>query len=543
MTRDVERIQERERERDRVRREDFDRSQARPPSGNIAELMASPEEEQGECVEIEHVVISGMSVFREADFAKEILPLRSSCATLAQIDDALRAITNRYIAAGLITSRAVLGPQSLTEGRLEITVFEGRLDRIEGAKGGYGAGELDMAFPDLEGRTLNLRDIEQGVDQLSRLQGAEPDIDIQPGKFPATSGLLVRRKRVSQAIRPSLLVNDSGSRSTGRWQSVLSVDVDSPLGLADFWTVYFSRDLSSLRTKGSEAFGAFASFPYGYWTLTLSAGRSTYRSTIMGNGQAFASDGRSWNGSATLDRLLFRNSKTKISISGGLGLLDTTNRIQGIRLSSSSYRLVTGTISARIERRTAIGLVSADLSVVRGLGILGAQTAFTGARGPGRIFRKIEGSLGLQSRFPIGNQLLNYSAFVRGQAAIDPVFPAERFSLGGPSTVRGFRDDGLSGRYGFAFRQQIAADATSVAGSAARLLDAKLSFFVAHDAGGIAPRRGDPFERGVLQSVAIGGRVQAARLLAELTVARPLDAPPFVRRSPVELSSSVRVGF
>lgn len=542
-TRDAERIQEQERERERARRDAFEKSQVRPPSGLEPQPLASAETDEGACAEISRVAIVGMSLFKQADFARELAPLTGGCVTVGRIDSALRAITNRYIASGRITSRAVLGPQSLKEGNLEITVFEGRLERVASTENGYGRAELALAFPGLNGRILNLRDIEQGIDQLSRLQGVEPDIDIQPGSSPATSELLIRRKRTSGSIRPSLSVNDNGSRSTGRWQSVLSVDLDSPLGLADYWSAYFSRDLSPRSTKGSEAYGAFVSFPYGYWALTLSAGRSTYRSTIMGNGQAFASDGRSWNGSATLDRLLFRDSRTKFSLSASLGLLDTSNRIQGIRLSGSSYRLVTGTIGARIERRTPDGLISADLSIVRGFDILGAHTAFTGPDGPGRIFRKLEASLGYQSRIPVGKQSLSYSAFLRGQAALDPVFPAERFSLGGPSTVRGFRDDGISGRYGATFRQQIAADATPLAGGLATALRAKLGVFIAHDLGAIAPRRGDPFERGALQSVALGGRLQTSRLLAELTVAKPLDAPSFVRSPALELSSSVRIGF
>lgn len=539
--READRIQEREQERRRALERGFDRSQAQPPSGVRPQMAEQPPAVTGECTAIRSVSVEGMSLFSPKDFAAQTDALIGDCVGVDLINEALRAITNRYVAQGYITSRAVVGPQDLMGGRLVITVFEGTLEDIRTDTTGYGSVELSLAFPGLRHRLLNLRDIEQGVDQLSRLGGADPDIDIAPGALPGTSTLVVHRKRTGAPVRPTISVNNDGARSTGRGQLTVTVDFDSPFGLADFWSLYYSRGLQNDPTRRSEGYGLFVSAPYGRWTFTGSAGRFRYRSQLSGNGLNFASTGRSWNGGLIAERLLFRDALTKVSLSGSITLIDTLNRIQGIRLSTGSYRLVTGAIDARIQRRLGDGLLSIDIGFSRGLGILGAQTAFTEPGGPSRLYRKLEGSIAYQSRFEALGKPLTYSGLLRGQATLDPVFPAENFSLGGSTTVRGFRDDGLSGRAGLALRQQLGFNAFSLFANGPPELRANISGFLAHDIGGIAPRKTNCFERGVIQSSVIGLRAQSQRVMTELALAIPLSSPSFVRHPGVELSASLQL--
>ncbi len=49
--------------------------------------------------------------------------------------------------------------------------------------------ELTMAFPGLEGHILNLRDIEQGMEQINRTRATPVQIEIQPGENLAVQSL------------------------------------------------------------------------------------------------------------------------------------------------------------------------------------------------------------------------------------------------------------------------------------------------------------------------------------------------------------------
>jgi hemolysin activation/secretion protein len=547
VNRDAERLQEIERERQRAREEQFRQSQTAPPQATQVAPEAEVAAEAGGCAAVRSVQVKGMTRFAQSDFAADLAKLTGDCVSIADINAVLRTITNRYIAGGYVTSRAVIGPQDLKSGVLEIVLVEGQLNAISsegvGTKRIYSKGELAAAFPNTKGRQLNLRDLEQGVDQLARLGSAEPDIDITPAELPGASNLIVRRKRADTPLRASYAVNNDGSANTGRIQSTASLDIDSPLGIADFWSLYYSRDLENKDGRGSEGYGAFVSIPYGYTTLTLSAGRYSFNSILQGVDQAFANTGVSTNGSVTLDHLLFRDAKTKLSVSAGISGLDTVNRIQGIKLRTSSYRLISGAINFRAQRRIGAGLATADFGFTRGLDIFGANAVDTGPGGAQLVFRKVELNLGYQTRTKVFGVPVNYSGVVRGSAALDSVFPGERFSLGGASTVRGFRDDGISGRSGVFTRQQIGFPLFSVFGDKTAGTQTSFSGLIGYAAGGIRPRKGDAFERGFLHSSTIGLRVNNKRVSGEFTLSAPLSAPETVQRRDLELSASLRLSL
>uniref|UniRef100_UPI0023EE4F56 POTRA domain-containing protein n=1 Tax=Pseudomonas mosselii TaxID=78327 RepID=UPI0023EE4F56 len=78
--------------------------------------------------------------------------------------------TDHYLGRGLVTSRAYLPQQDLSSGHLQVLVVEGRLEGLRpDSSSGLSDRELAMAFPGAIDQRLNLREIEQMVDQLNRL--------------------------------------------------------------------------------------------------------------------------------------------------------------------------------------------------------------------------------------------------------------------------------------------------------------------------------------------------------------------------------------
>jgi len=536
-------IQTRQEQRARLRQQELLDQQRSAPSGAQTQAAPSALLDKGPCTAIRSVEFSGLTRYARSRFATEIAAATGDCVHLAAINTLLRTVTNAYVADGHVTSRAVVGPQDLGGGTLRVTVIEGELEAVEAAPGGPGRAALGAAFPGLKGEILNLRDIEQGLDQLNRLASNDASIDIQPGRADGTSRLIVSRRRRGETVRAEIAADNSGQEATGRFQSTLSLEADNLLGTADFWSAYYSRDAEYRDARGTEAFGGFFSQPYGAMTLSGSAGLYRYQSVITGQNQSFASAGESWNLLVNLDRLVFRDAKTKFIVSAALRLTDTENSIRGIRLSSSSYALVTGGLSGQLQRRLGPGLATLSLGVRRGLDIFGADAADRGPGGPQLEFAKIVASAGYQQRFSLGKQSIFYAGQIAGQATDRTVFPAERFGLGGPATVRGFLEDGLSGDDGVFTRHQVSADLAVFGEERDGWPETRLSGFVGYDAGTIFRDRRDAFERGTLQAAAAGLALVCGRLLADLTVAAPLSAPSFVEADPVEVTGSLRYRF
>lgn len=122
------------------------------------------------CFPIQDIELKGPDSLSAADRARLLKPCISQCLGVTQLNELLKVITDDYIAKGRVTSRAYLPQQDLSRGHLQVLVVEGKLEGIKGAQGSTVTDrELAMAFPGKVGEALNLREVEQLVDQLSRL--------------------------------------------------------------------------------------------------------------------------------------------------------------------------------------------------------------------------------------------------------------------------------------------------------------------------------------------------------------------------------------
>jgi hemolysin activation/secretion protein len=535
-------VQARQEQLQRERQQELIQRQRTAPAGEPLVPAPTAPADTGACTAVRSVEITGMSRFERARFERELAVTTGACVRLGDINALLRAITNAYVAKGFVTSRALVGPQDLSDGVLQIIVVEGELEAVRSASGDFSRAHIGLAFPGLAGEDLNLRDLEQGLDQLNRLPSSNAKIDIQPGQADGASIVLIRRERpAARRVRASLSADNTGQESTGRVQGTATLDVDNPLGLADFWSVYYARDLDEKAEAGTEAFGGFASLPYGYWTLSVSGGAYSYESQIRGLEQTFSSTGESWNALVNLDRLMFRDADTKLTLSGSLRVNDTQSAIRGIELRSGTYRLTTAGLAAQLQQRAGGGLLTGGLGLRAGIDALGAEAADTGPDGPSTEFYKLTASLGFQRPGSLLGRDLFYSAQLAAQATDRDVLPAERFSLGGPSTVRGFSATGISGDNGLFMRHQLNAPVLRLGQAAGGMPELRLAAFVGSDSGVIFRDPADAFERGYLQSVAAGLEISFARIEAEITAAAPITAPSFVEYDPVEVTASVRL--
>lgn len=139
----------------------------------------------GPCFTIHTITLSGATVIAEKARKRLVEPWLNRCLDQVKITELTTHISDWYISRGYITSRAFLTEQDLSHGQLNIVVLEGKLEaiRLEGKTPLM----LKMAFPGRTGRILNLRDIEQGMEQINRLRAEPVQIDILPGSQPEYS--------------------------------------------------------------------------------------------------------------------------------------------------------------------------------------------------------------------------------------------------------------------------------------------------------------------------------------------------------------------
>ena len=161
---------------------------------------------------------------------------------------------NAVIGRGYTTTRILAAPQDLKSGRLELTVIAGKISsiRVELANKETTHAERISAFqnefPTAAGDILNLRNLEQGLENLKRIPSAEADIRIEPGAQPNESDVVIVWRQRLLPFRLSIGADDSGSKATGKYQGNITLSLDNPLGLSDLFYVSYGRDLGHKNT-------------------------------------------------------------------------------------------------------------------------------------------------------------------------------------------------------------------------------------------------------------------------------------------------------
>lgn len=143
------------------------------------------------------------------------------CLGAQSIGIVINRVQNAVMARGYVTTRILAEPQDLQSGVLALTVIPGRIHAIRFAKGSDARANAWTSVPAKPGDILNLRDIEQALENFKRLPTAEADIQIEPTAGPAAQpgqSDLVISYRQPFPFRLSVFFDDSGSKATGKYQ-------------------------------------------------------------------------------------------------------------------------------------------------------------------------------------------------------------------------------------------------------------------------------------------------------------------------------------
>jgi len=107
-----------------------------PPTVEPQPPAPVPQPLPAEAIPVQKIQVVGSTILSPDEINALVKPLEGRSSTLAELQQVADKITEIYLNRGYITSRAVLPPQTLTAGVVQIQVIEGKLARIEveGAK-------------------------------------------------------------------------------------------------------------------------------------------------------------------------------------------------------------------------------------------------------------------------------------------------------------------------------------------------------------------------------------------------------------------------
>ncbi|WHS61841.1 ShlB/FhaC/HecB family hemolysin secretion/activation protein [Pseudomonas sp. G2-4] len=408
------------------------------------------------CFPIKTIELKGADSLSASERERLLKPYIGQCLGVPQLNELLKVITDHYIEKGLVTSRAYLPQQDLSGGHLNVLVVEGRLEGLKGAENSkLSDRELAMAFPGATGDLVNLREIEQMVDQLNRLSSNQAKMELTPGQNVGGSEVRVTNEP-QKPWRAGLSRSNDGQRSTGEQQWGTSFEWDSPLGLADQLMLRGGHDAMTDHQHTSRNAMLYYNLPFGWWNVSYTYSQSEYRSQIAANGFNFKQTGDSQNHQLRVERVIHRDALSKTSLNTGLAYLRTSNFVNDSKLKDSSNRITEAQFGITHGRRVGSAFVNLDLGVQQGLGAFDAQGDHDPGRGlPDARYRKYTATASYLQPFKLWGESFSFSSLMTGQRSEDALFSPQRMSLGGQSSIRGYKDQSLSGDSGGYWRNDL----------------------------------------------------------------------------------------
>lgn len=370
---------------------------------------------------------------------------------------ALNKVQNAILQQGYVTTRVMAQEQDLTKGVFTLTLQPGRIANIRFAEPVSYRARLWNAMPARSGGILNLRDIEQALENFKRVPNVQADIKIVPGAQEGTSDLLITWQE-SRPFYLSLGLDDSGSASTGKYQGSTTLSIDAPFAQNDLFYVNLGRSVFRDGPYDSRSHTVNYSIPVGYWGFSANYNDYNYHQNIANANEILTYSGKSENAQFTVSRLLLRNQAHKTTLNMRVYRRHSTNAVDGIEIEQQQRRTAGWELGLNQHSYLGNAVLDANLNWRRGTGAFGSlpapEEAYHGGTSRPNM---LMGDISLNQPFQWGSQSWRYNTSWRGQWSNHPLTPQDRLAIAGRYTVRGFDgEQSLSGEKGLIWRNELA---------------------------------------------------------------------------------------
>lgn len=526
---------------DRLRHEQEQLLQSSKPPARIE--IAAPEPKKaaaGPCIAVSQIAVDGAAVISQQRISKITRPYENTCIDAHRIEEIMGKLTALYLSKGYAAARFYLPEQDLKTGVLKLRVEEGKLSQLQLTERAKGTLSLKTAIISAKGEVLNLRDLEQALDQINRLQSNNAAMNIYPGERQGES-IVIFDNQPSKRWNGYFSYDNKGQDATGRNQAALGLGLDNPFGLNDLLNISYNRSLPFKPNREDSFSGSlFYTVPLGYQTLSLSASRSEYDSTLRTAFNQLHSSGETNTYTGRLDSLLYRGLNSQLRANIGLTHKDTAAFLEDIKLEVSSRKLSVLDAGLSYSDMLLAGVVNVNAGYTRGLKAFNALEDASGlpAEMPKAQFEKLTYGLSYFKPFQAWGQNFSFSSNFSGQYALDALYGSEQYSIGSLYSVRGFNQSTLSGDNGYSFKNDLNLNKVySMSGSP---LIAR--HYLGFDYGKVDNRENSS-SVGELAGVSLGSAFNIGNVALELIVTQPVRKPDFMKKPDTDFFFSTTVTF
>lgn len=422
-------------------------------------LIDVPSDKNGTSFYIKQIQLDGVP--KELSFLNKIARKHEQKhVTVSDITNIRNAFQRKLLDKGFVTSQVYIPEQNLNAGTLQFMVMPGRVEDIR-----YSAssahGPWRTAFSVRPGDILNIRDVEQGLEQMKRVSSQSVTMQLLPGTSVGTSIIELTIKQ-DKPVHGSISIDNSGLESTGVYQGSFTSSFDQVFRANDTFTMSLSGDLSgSGSIKGTRAASLNYVIPHGKDTFSLSFSKSRYHQTIQSNPYDFTYSGKSTTMKAKWNHVWSRTQREKRAFDISISTRHNHRFINDMEIPVQALR--TTSMEFGVSNRKYIGNATlySRLGFQWGIGALGAQPehkASVAMGGPTSRYHMWLVDVDYRKPFIMGHRPASFTSSFHGQwvQGGKRLYSVDTINIGNRYSIYGF--DGeytLMGDSGWYVRNEV----------------------------------------------------------------------------------------
>lgn len=431
---------------------------------------------------IDEIVLLGTT--EEFDWLSDIIKshIHTDMGVLS-IQKLVSKLNTKLLDKGYVTSRVVIPEQNIKNGKLLLQLHTGKLHNVIYSKESAVI-PWRNAFPIKEGDVLNLRRLEQGLEQIKRVNSLDVSMKLIPAEEIGMTDLELTVMKDKQ-LWGSLSVDDSGLENTGRIQWNTTMGIDRIFNANDIFRYSVNMDGSrDGYKKGTRGQTIYYSVPYGKDTMTLQYSDYRYHQTINLEPYPFISAGKTCLTKFTFDHVINRTKTKKRNLDISIIKRDSHTYINDTEILVQAMN--TTALEIGIAERMYIGdsTLYTHLGYKIGTGWFGAQRDTGNPDEPKTHYKMWLLDIDYRKPFTMAYRPAAFTSSFHGQWTTKGIrlHGVDMISIGNRYTVRGF--DGkytLMAESGWYLRNELESFISQIHGSAYLGLDVGAVYGVSAD--------------------------------------------------------------
>jgi len=489
------------------------------------------------CVNVERIRLNSDVQLTKKEKDKVLKPFLSRCLRVEDLNRIAKDITNQYIKEGYLTAKVTIPEQRLENATLILDVEHGKISKISYED--TDAKSIQDNFSRSIGKAVNIRDIEQVVEDLNQLRSNNISVALRPGEEVGETYLVVQNKK-EKNLFVNIGLDNSGGDEGKKLMGSSSLTLENLLHLNDSLYLVERHNMKSFEKNLLRNYSFVWTGMLGSYKYMVNYDYGYHKDRLDQAGQSLIYSGKHRRGGIDITKNFIRSKYKNFDVNLGYRKSYYLEKIDDHALKYQSYKLSIAELGFSLTNKFPSSSHKFSCSLQQGLPHDYTKLDYISALQPESVFTKFICNSNLTYRLHSFSDFSNLY-FVNGvklQHSNAYLYSSEKFDISASDAVRGASSANMKGDRGFSIHNDIIYDSNLF--SAFQKVIGRVQFFAGVDYGGYKNNDNNSAQKTIVSSASVGLRIVGGSLSGNLSLSRLLSNSAGLKpKNPPILSFSI----